>query len=256
VEGRLPGVSAAGRAGLTEIVLGSALARELGVPSLALAPVVRLYGMTWSVVGVIDGGDARPDAARIAVLPWPFARRASRERTEALVRTVPGFQHEIAPKLPAIALPTASSELVAELPAAPQGLRRTVAESIAQAATAIAVVTLVGGLLALFQTTSASVIRRTREIGLRRALGATRRVIAAQIQLEVLVVGAAGSIFGAAIGASAGAVAAHLNDWPLVVPPAHVLGGIVAGVAASALAGAIPAWRASVIDPAAALRNE
>lgn len=255
IEGRppRPGPGAGAHA---EVVLGVALARDLAVPSLALAPVVRLYGRTWNVVGVVDSGDARPDGARIAIVPWSMARHRTRERTVALIRTVPGYQHEIAPRSPAIALPDAPSEIVGELPAAPVGLRRAVAESVAQAATAVAAVTLVGGLMALFQTTSVSVFRRTREIGLRRALGATRRIIATQIELEVLAIGAVGSILGAAIGGCAGALVAHLNDWPLVVPITHTLGGIGAGVSASLLAGVVPAWRASVIDPAAALRTE
>ena len=239
---------------LPEIVLGSAIARELELPTVALGPVVRMYGTEWSVVGVVDSGDARPDAARVAFVPWRLAHGRARERTQALVRTRPGYQHHLAPTLARIALPQAPDELAAELPASPDGLRQAVDEAIARVVHAIAIVTLLGGLLALFQTTSSSVLRRTREIGLRRALGARRRVIAAQIELEVLTVGAAGSVIGAAVGVCAAAATAHQSEWPLVVPLPYVAVGILAGSLASVLAGAIPAYRASTIDPTQALR--
>ncbi len=254
VAGRLPADREFALRGTPTVAVGSSLARDLQLPPLATAPTVRVLGRDWTVVGIVGSGDSRADATRTVFVPWAAQALGHAESPSLVVRTQPGFQHHVAPLLPSVTLPTRPRELAAALPASPSGLRTAVDKSISQAATALAAVTLIGGLLALMQTTSSSVLRRTREIGLRRALGARRTTISAQIQLEAMYVGFWGSVAGAVLGALLGTVAARLSGWPAVVPAGQLAAGLCAGLVASAAAGIVPAWRASTIDPTDALR--
>ncbi|MFC8096770.1 ABC transporter permease [Streptomyces sp. NPDC057301] len=113
---------------------------------------------------------------------------------------------------------------------------------------------LVGG-IGVANTMVISVIERRREIGLRRALGATRRHITRQFLAEALLLSALGGLAGAALGAAVTAGYATSQDWPTAVPLAAPLGGVAATVVIGALAGIYPALRAARTPPTVALSS-
>jgi putative ABC transport system permease protein len=98
-----------------------------------------------------------------------------------------------------------------------------------------------------------SVLERRSEIGLRRALGATKGQIRAQFLAEAILLALAGGITGAAIGAAATAIYAHGRHWPAVIPFQAWVGGLAAAVLIGALAGLLPAIRAARMSPTEAL---
>jgi putative ABC transport system permease protein len=98
-----------------------------------------------------------------------------------------------------------------------------------------------------------SVLERRSEIGLRRALGATKGQIRAQFLAEAILLALAGGITGVAVGAAATAAYAHSKHWPAVIPLQAWAGGLAAAVIIGALAGLLPAIRAARLSPTQAL---
>jgi putative ABC transport system permease protein len=100
-----------------------------------------------------------------------------------------------------------------------------------------------------------SVLERRGEIGLRRALGARRRHVAAQFLLESALLAMAGGVLGIGLGALATAVAARTAHNPVAIPVPALLVGLAAALCVGLLAGAYPALRAARLPPADALRG-
>jgi len=100
-----------------------------------------------------------------------------------------------------------------------------------------------------------SVLERRAEIGLRRALGATRRQIGTQFLTEALLLSAVGGAGGIALGAAATAGYSRLQGWDVLIPQIAVFGGIAAALLIGAVAGLYPAIRASRLSPTEALRT-
>jgi len=98
-----------------------------------------------------------------------------------------------------------------------------------------------------------SVLERRSEIGLRRALGATKGHIRTQFLSEAILLGLLGGAVGVTLGAAATAVYAHTKHWATVIPTEAWAGGIVASLIIGALAGLIPALRAARLSPTQAL---
>jgi putative ABC transport system permease protein len=117
-----------------------------------------------------------------------------------------------------------------------------------------AVALLVGG-VGIANVMVISVLERRSEIGLRRALGATRRHISAQFLTESLLLAVLGGVAGAALGAAATGIYAFSRGWPAVVPPLALGGALGAALTIGAVAGLYPALRAARLPPTEALRS-
>jgi putative ABC transport system permease protein len=113
---------------------------------------------------------------------------------------------------------------------------------------------LVGG-IGVANTMVISVIERRREIGLRRALGATRAHIRRQFLAEALLLSTLGGVAGAVIGVGVSAAFAAWNGWPLSVPPLVLVAAVGATVLIGGIAGLYPAMRAARVSPTAALQS-
>jgi putative ABC transport system permease protein len=98
-----------------------------------------------------------------------------------------------------------------------------------------------------------SVLERRSEIGLRRALGATKGHIRTQFLSEAILLGLLGGTVGVALGAAATAIYAHTKHWATIIPTEAWAGGIAASLLIGALAGLIPALRAARLSPTQAL---
>jgi putative ABC transport system permease protein len=128
---------------------------------------------------------------------------------------------------------------------------------------------LLGFLLAAFSATSlvvggigimnimlVSVTERTREIGLRRAVGARRRDVLTQFLVEATVLGLLGGILGMLLGVGGTYLAAHLGDFPILISPITLAGAVAIAIFIAVFFGYYPARRASKLDPIEALRFE
>jgi len=133
---------------------------------------------------------------------------------------------------------------------------RGAARAMNQLVVGVALLALLAGGIGILAVLLISVRERTREIGLRRALGAKRRDIQIQFVLESAMLAAGGGLAGVVVGLAVAAGAAMLGPWDLVIPW-HAAGlGLACSTILGLVVGAIPAARAARLEPIAALRAE
>ncbi len=120
----------------------------------------------------------------------------------------------------------------------------------------ISVITLLGAIVGLMNIMLVSVTERTREIGIRKALGATPRAIALQFLVEALLIGQFGALLGTIIGITLGNIMSVLLESPFIIPWQWLLLAIVLCIIVSLIAGVYPARKAAKSDPIEALRYE
>jgi putative ABC transport system permease protein len=114
---------------------------------------------------------------------------------------------------------------------------------------------LVGG-IGIMNVMLATVTERTREIGIRRALGAKRRHIVTQFLIECVVLSVGGGLLGVALGIAIPQVVERFSDMPTIVTPAAPILAFLISAAIGVVFGLYPAWRAAAMDPVEALRHE
>jgi putative ABC transport system permease protein len=139
-------------------------------------------------------------------------------------------------------------------PSRPTALQDEVGDDLDIVFVAIGLITLLAGGLGIANVTTLSVSERTGEIGLRRALGATRRQIGAQFVTESVVVGALGGVIGVALAVLAIVAVSALRGWTPVLDLPLAFGCAALGAAVGLAAGAYPAAKAARTEPADALR--
>jgi putative ABC transport system permease protein len=119
----------------------------------------------------------------------------------------------------------------------------------------VAISLVVGGIV-IMNIMLMAVSERTREIGIRKALGARRRDIMAQFVVESATLSAVGALFGIGLGIALAFVVKAVTPLPAAVAPWSIVVGVVLGVSVGIAAGVYPASRASRLDPIVALRAE
>ena len=120
---------------------------------------------------------------------------------------------------------------------------------------AIAAISLLVGGIGIMNIMLASVAERTAEVGVRRALGASRRDVAAQFLVESSLLTGAGGAAGAMLGVAGSAVIQRLAGWPTALSPLMFCAALLAAVAVGVGFGFYPAWRAAHLEPMEALRH-
>ncbi|NQX77623.1 ABC transporter permease [Gilvibacter sp.] len=120
----------------------------------------------------------------------------------------------------------------------------------------ISAITIFGSLIALMNIMLVSVTERTREIGVRKALGAKRSTIGTQFLMETVVIGQLGSILGILLGLGTGLAFAKLADFNFSIPWGAVIAATIITFLVAVVAGSYPAMKAARLDPIESLRYE
>jgi putative ABC transport system permease protein len=141
-------------------------------------------------------------------------------------------------------------------PADALATQEAAAKSFSWLLAAVASISLAVGGISIMNTMLVSVTERTREIGLRMAVGARRRDIRNQFLVEAVLLAVLGSLAGTVVGVVTAAVIARYGEWPVLISPAVVLLACGSTSLVGVVFGSLPAIRASRLDPVVALRSE
>ncbi|HVC06789.1 MAG TPA: ABC transporter permease [Solirubrobacterales bacterium] len=243
------------------VVLGAVAAQRLGVDRLRVNGLaVQVYlGETWFTVGgILAKLPLAPEIERAALVGYPIAYRlfgTTRSASSLYVRADPERVPEAAALLPATADPLYPEQTQVSRPSSGLQARADAQGTLTALFLGLGAVALLVGGVGIANVMVISVLERRPEIGLRRALGATRAHIGVQFLGESVLLSLLGGATGIALGAAATAAYASTQGWAVVVPALSVAGGVAIALVLGALAGLYPAVRAARLAPAAALRS-
>jgi putative ABC transport system permease protein len=240
------------------IVLGSVAAGRLGLVDLDPTPRVYLDGEWLVVIGILDEMPLHPDLERSAMIGYPVAEKlfdASRSPTTLYVRSDPRFVNDVAEVIPATVNPQEPDTVQISRPSDALEARKAADEALTQLLISLGAVALLVAGVAIANIMVMSVLERRMEIGVRRALGATRAHIRRQFLIESMMLAGIGGIGGVILGAGITVAYASNRDLTVSVPPSGLALSIGAALLVGAIAGLYPAIRASRIPPAEAVRK-
>jgi putative ABC transport system permease protein len=240
------------------VVLGDVAAERLGIYDLD-APVQVFIGSSWfTVVGIIDPLPLAPELDRAALIGTLAAETyldADVSPTSVYVRADAAHVDEVRGVLGATANPERPEAVTVQRPSDAIEAKAAAATAFTALFLGLALVALAVGALGIANVMLIAVIERRSEIGLRRALGATRGAIAGQFFGEALLLASLGGVLGVTVGLAIGGAYATTQAWPVVVSPLAIGVAIAATAFVGAIAGVYPALRAANVPPTDALRS-
>lgn len=242
---------------LPTVVLGSVAAERLGITRLEGGPEVTIAGRQFQVVGIADPLPLNPDIDRSVIIGDSAAQQllgVDPNPTAIYLRVRPEQLEQTRPLLARTANPGSPNEVEVSRPSDALEARAAVDENLQNLLLALGGVALLVGGVGIANVMVISVLERRGEIGLRRAIGATRGHIRAQFVIESATLAAMGGVLGAAFGAIITWTYARQQGWTVEIPLEGLGAGVAAALAIGALAGLYPASKAARLDPAEAVR--
>ncbi len=240
------------------VVLGAVAARRLGIESVADGALVYLGGTWFSVIGILDPLPLSPEIDRAALIGLPVARElfgATGSPTTIYVRAADAAIDDVRAVLAATANPANPEEVTVSRPSEAIAARAAAASSFTALFLGLGAVALLVGGLGIANVMLMAALERRSEIGLRRALGATRGHIVGQFLTEALLLAGTGGVLGVALGSIVSIGYANSQGWLVSLPIVGLVGGVGMAVVIGAVAGIYPAVRAALTPPTDALRT-
>jgi putative ABC transport system permease protein len=257
------------RSGVPVAVLGDAVAKRLFVDRTPLERNVRIGGTAYRVIGVVEkqGSVLGFPLDRFVVVPAhspaqnlvnppgvldallvkassEVAMREAMEQAEGVMRSRRHLR------------PRQDDNFVLDTSEGVQQFWAGISRILIVVLPGVVIVSLVIGGIVIMNIMLMAVAERTREIGLRKSLGARRRDVLRQFLAESAAIASVGAVFGILAGIGLTVLINAISPLPASVSPASILLGAVMGTGVGVIAGVYPASRASRLDPITALRQE
>ncbi|MFD5568008.1 ABC transporter permease [Streptomyces cadmiisoli] len=238
------------------VVLGDQAAKLLGIDDVRDSPAVFLHGQSFTVIGVLGELRREHRLSTSVILPPTTAadRMGLTNVTQVLVNTSLGAARQVARQAPIALSPGHEDALTVVAPPDLSKARKGVQGDVNGLFLVLGLVSLVVGAIGIANVTLVTVMERTGEIGLRRALGASRRQVASQFLAESTMIGLLGGVIGAALGIVVVVCVSGVKEWTPVLDLRLALGAPVVGALVGLLAGLYPSLRAARMEPVDALR--
>ena len=252
------------------VVIGVDAAERLFPGLDPLGREVKMGGVPYVVVGL-----AEPQGSALGMSFDNFVVAPFRSQARRLVNPRPNIVDAVLIKSPSEAAMTETMENVRVTMRSQRRLRpaqkddfslqtadsalefwNKIKSYLVLAGIALPAIGLVVGSIVIMNIMLVAVAERTREIGIRKALGARRRDILSQFLIEASVLGTLGSAIGVALGVGLAQAIAAVSPLPAAVAPWSVVVGVALGAGVGIVSGVYPASRASKLDPITALRQE
>jgi putative ABC transport system permease protein len=239
-------------------VLGAAAAQRLGIDRIYPGERIWVADQWFYVIGILRPATLAPEIDSSVLVGFPAAERYlgfDGHPTTIYVRSRTDQVEAVHSVLAATANPKAPSEVNVSQPSDALVARAKAKGALNSLFLGLGAVSLLVGAVGVANIMLISVLERRSEIGLRRALGATRGHIRIQFLAEAILLALFGGIGGVAVGALATAIYASTKGWAVVVPTVAWAGGFAAALMIGATAGLLPALRAARLSPTDALRT-
>jgi putative ABC transport system permease protein len=240
------------------VVLGAEAAQLMGIDRVWPGERIWVGGQWFYLAGILSPATLAPQIDTSVLVGFPTAERylgLNGHPSEIYVRTVntQAATTAVDNLLGAEANPENPNEVAVSQPSDALTAQADAAGAFDTLFLGLGAVALLVGAVGVANIMIISVLERRQEIGLRRALGATRGQIRAQFLAEAILLALAGGVAGDIAGAAATASYAHAKGWPIVIPPEAWAGGLGAALVIGAVAGLLPAIRAARMSPTQAL---
>jgi putative ABC transport system permease protein len=239
-------------------VLGYSAASTLGINDVSGNDRVWLGGHWYNVVGILKPFVLAPEIDQAAIVSFQSAAHLlnyNGHPSRIYVRTDTEYTASVSGVLGSAANPEDPSQVTVSRPSDALTAQLQVKQSGAGLILGLGAIALLVGAIGIANVMVIAVLERRTEIGLRRALGATRGHVAAQFLTESLILATLGGVAGIAIGAGVTFGMATSRGWTVLIPPEALYGGLLVSIAAGVIAGLYPALRAAHLPPTDALRT-
>jgi len=240
-------------------VLGAAAAQRLGIDRIRPGTRIWADGQWLYVTGILNPAAYTPELDSAVLVGFPAAKKYLHfdgRPSEIYIRTTPDDQAvttRVDNLLGYQANPENPNQVDVSRPSAALTAQADAKGAYNTLFLGLGAVALLVGAIGVANIMVISVLERRSEIGLRRALGATRGQIRTQFLAEAILLSLAGGVVGVAVGVAATAIYARGHHDLLVIPARAWAGGLAAAIVIGALAGLLPAIRAARMSPTQAL---
>jgi putative ABC transport system permease protein len=237
-------------------VLGAAAAQRLGIDEVRSGERILVGGQWFYIAGILNPAALAPSVDNSVLVGYPAAKTYlgfDSHPSTVYLRTDTDRVDQVHALLGTAANPEAPNEVNVSRPSDALVARAQAKSALNGLFLGLGAVSLLVGAVGVANIMVISVLERRSEIGLRRALGATRNHIRGQFLTEAILLSLLGGAVGVGLGAGATAVYAHTEHWAVVIPALAWAGGLAAALLIGAVAGLMPAIRAARLQPTEAL---